>query len=301
MDISHPTEGDKVISGGLAYAGGILYVTSGYNEVLALNPKTGEIYWRTNISAPSRAAPTIHNGRVFISCMNNNVVALDAKSGKTLWEYEGVGETTGLLGAASPAADDDMVITGFSSGDLIALQPQNGAVIWSDNLSSTLRFTGIGGLSDIRGLPVIYGDMVLAVSYGNKMIALDKRNGRRIWQQTISSAETPWVSGNSVFVLSTDHKLYALDIQNGHIIWVKELPKYKKPDSKKGPIHWTGPLMANGQLLLSGSDGHIIALNPKNAQDTNRLNTGRNIRLSPIIAEGAFYFLDEGGTLFAYR
>ncbi|MCI5059809.1 MAG: PQQ-binding-like beta-propeller repeat protein [Alphaproteobacteria bacterium] len=300
-DISHKVEKEEVIAGGLAYGGGILYATSGYNEILALNPKNGEIYWRTDISAPSRAAPTIHNGRVFVSCMNNNVVALDARSGKILWEYEGVGETTGLLGAASPAVDDDMVIAGFASGDLIALQVQNGSVIWSDNLANTLRFTGMGGLSDIRGLPVIYGDVALAVSYGNKMIALDKRNGNRLWQQTISSAETPWVSGNSVFVLSTDYKLYALDIRSGQIIWVQEVQRYKKPESKKGLIHWTGPLMANNQLLLIGNHGDILALDPANGAEQLRIDTGRHIRLAPTIAQGALYLLDEGGTLAAYR
>ena len=300
-DIAHPTEEEAVIAGGLAHDGNILYVTSGYNEVLSLNPANGEVYWRTNISAPSRAAPTIHNGRVFVNCMNNNIVALDASSGKILWEYEGIGETTGLLGAASPAVDDDMVIAGFASGDLVALQVQNGSVIWRDNLAGALRFTGMGGLSDIRGLPVIYGDIALAISYGNKIIALDKRNGTRLWQQAIGGTETPWVSGNTIFVLSTDHKLYALDIRSGEIIWVRPVQKYKKPESKKGLIQWTGPLIASNQLILVSNHGDILTMNPRDGSEQTRRNIGKNIRLAPAIAEGALYLLDEDGTLLAYR
>ena len=300
-NISHQIEKEEVIAGGLAYGGGVLYATSGYNEILSLNPQSGEIYWRTSISAPSRAAPSIHNGRVFVSCMNNNVIALEASSGKILWEYEGVGETTGLLGAASPAVDDNMVVAGFASGDLVALQVQNGSVIWNDNLGSTLRFTGIGGLSDIRGLPVIYGDIILAISYSNKMVAIDKRNGNRLWQQTIGGAETPWVSGNTVFVLSSDYKLYALDIRSGKIIWVKAIQKYQNPESKKGIIHWTGPVIGGNQLILAGTNRKVIAFNPQNGEEINRLETSRKIRLAPSVAEGTLYLLSEDGTLMAYR
>ncbi|HPD83571.1 MAG TPA: PQQ-binding-like beta-propeller repeat protein, partial [Alphaproteobacteria bacterium] len=201
-DIRNPIEKDEVISGGIAYDSNKVYVTSGFNEVIALSAEDGKILWRTKISAGSRAAPTIKNGRIFVSALNNNAIAIDAESGKTLWEYEGVGETTALLGAASPAADDEVVICAFSSGDLVALRVENGSVAWDSNLGNSLRLGAMAGLSDIRGLPVINGGMVLAVSFGGKMAAYDKHNGTPVWQAEVSSSETPWVAGNTVYVMS---------------------------------------------------------------------------------------------------
>jgi len=112
--------------------------------------------------------------------MNNNLIALDASNGKILWEYEGAGETTGLLGAASPAANEQIVIPAFSNGDIAALRVENGSTVWEDSLSSTARLGGMAGLSDIRGLPVMVGGRVIAVSYGNKISAFDQKafNGR---------------------------------------------------------------------------------------------------------------------------
>lgn len=300
-NVKHKNEDEYVIGGGVSYDGNVLYVTSGYNEVLALNPTNGEIYWRSRISAGSRAAPTIYNGRVFVTGMNNNAIALDAKSGKILWEYEGVGETTGLLGAASPTADDKIVIPVFSSGDIVALRVDNGSIAWSDSLANTLRLGGMAGLSDIRGLPVMKDNLVIAVSFGGKMAAFDKRNGARIWQRDVSSAETPWVAGNTVYVLGADHQLLAMNLSDGAILWVKELPKYTNPESRKGLIIWAGPIMVNGRLLISGTDGRMVEFDPKTGEIQHQWNIKKTVNISPIVANGTLYMLSEDGSLLAYR
>ncbi|HPF78345.1 MAG TPA: PQQ-binding-like beta-propeller repeat protein [Alphaproteobacteria bacterium] len=300
-NVRHQIEKDPVISGGLSYAGNVLYVTSGYNEVLALNPDTGEIYWRTQISAGSRAAPTVYNGRVFVTGLNNNAMALNAKDGKILWEYEGVGETTGLLGAASPAADEDIVVPVFTSGDIAALHVENGSVAWSDSLANSLRLGGMAGLSDIRGLPVMKNGLVIAVSFGGKMAAFDKRNGTLIWQREVSSSETPWVAGNTVYVLSSDYKLMALGLTDGDILWIHDVPKYKNPESRKGLLAWTGPIMVNGRLLLAGTDGEIAEFNPKDGNQMNSWSVKKTIRITPIVADGTMYLISEDGSLLAYR
>ena len=291
QDVQSLKEDDNVIAGGLAYAGGVLFVTSGYNEVLALDPQNGEIYWRRTLSAGSRAAPTIMNGRVFINTMNNTLVALNASNGAPLWTYEGTGETTGLLGAASPAANEQMVIAPFSNGSLVALRVENGSTVWEDSLSGTSRLGGIAGLSDIRGLPVMTGGRVIAASFGNKIAAFDQNNGRRLWQKEIGSAETPWVAGETIYVLTPSSNLVALSIYDGSILWTHALPK----------ANWTGPVMAGGKLFVAGSKGRVVELNPRNGQVIEQWNAGDDISIAPIIAEGALYILSDDGTLSAYR
>ncbi len=301
QNVQKTSERDPVISGGIAFAGGVLFVTSGYNEALALSPETGEIYWRAPLTTGSRAAPTIQNGRVFITLMNNNVVALNAADGKEIWEYEGVGETTALLGAASPAADDQIVVPALSSGDILALRFENGATVWEDSLANALRLGGMAGLSDIRGLPVIAGERVLAVSFGGKMAAFDKNNGARLWQRSISSRETPWVSGNVVYVLTPEQQIVAMDVTNGDIIWVSELAKYENAEKRKGILAWSGPIMINGKLLVTGTGGRVVELDAISGQETKRWNAGGTITNAPIAAGGKLYILTEDGTLSAWR
>ena len=48
---------DSGPGGGMAEAGGVLYVTTGFGEVMALDPATGGEFWRETLDAPIRAAP----------------------------------------------------------------------------------------------------------------------------------------------------------------------------------------------------------------------------------------------------
>jgi outer membrane protein assembly factor BamB len=300
-DVKAPDEDEAVIGGGASFSDGTLYVTSGYNEALAVNPQNGEIVWRVNLIAPARAAPTVMQGRVFITLLNNTIVALNAGNGKIIWEYNSIGESAGLLGAASPAADRDVIIPGLSSGDLLALRVENGALAWQDNLSRSLRLGGISGLADIRALPVLEGDLIIAISYGGKMAAIDKRTGNRIWQRDISGSETPWIANNVFYVLNSENELIALDKTNGAIFWMSELKKFENAQKRQGPIVWTGPIMAGGRLIVASTNGRIIEINPTTGETLRETKTGRTVRIAPIVAGGTLYLLSEDGTLSAYR
>ena len=296
-DVSDPDEDDPVIGGGIAYAAGVLYVTNGFDEVLALQPSKGEILWRKSIGSPSRAAPTILDGRLFVTTLENRILALNAGDGTLLWDYTGLSETAGLVGAASPAASRDIVVPAFSSGEITALRVENGVVAWSDNLAGVKRLGGLDGLSDIKALPIIDKGLVVAVSFNGKIAAIDERTGNRIWQREIGSANTPWMAGNHLFVLSTENQLVALGRDSGVIRWVTKLLRSDDGD----PVIFTGPILAGGRLILAGTDGRVIEINPESGELIREWSIGNTVAISPIIAGGVLYILSENGTLSAYK
>jgi outer membrane protein assembly factor BamB len=236
-DVSDPEEDDPVIGGGIASAAGVIYVTNGYGEILAVNPADGKIFWRRPLAAPSRAAPTVMDGRIFVSTLDNRLLALNAADGAQLWEYIGISETAGLVGAASPAASRDIVLPVFSSGELAALRVENGSVAWSDNLANMKRIGGLAGLSDIKALPVIDKGLVIGISFSGRLAAIDERSGERVWQRDIAGANTPWMAGNHLFVLTLDNQLVALGRDTGAIRWVVKL----KPKDSDKKLFLTGP------------------------------------------------------------
>ncbi len=299
--VRNPNQRDPVISGGIAFARGVLYVTTGYNDVLALNAADGKTIWHVRIPAPARAAPTVMDERLFITTLDNRLVALSVENGGFLWEESGITETAGLVGAASPAVSRDVVIPAFSSGEIFALRIENGAVAWTESLSSLARAGGLAGISDIRALPVIDKGLVIAISFGGRMIAVDERTGTRIWQRDIGGVETPWVVGNHVFVISNDNELVALGRDNGVIRWVTQLPRYQDPDRRRSPVFWTGPVMAGERLIIAGSDGNIMEIAPEDGDIIRRWSAGKSVKIAPVVAGETLYLLAEDGTLLAYR
>lgn len=290
-------EDDPVIGGGIAYSSGTLYVTTGYNEVLAVAPEDGKTVWRVSIPAPARAAPAVMDSRVFVATLDNRLLALDAANGGLLWDYTGIGEAAGLVGAASPAANKEIVIPAFSSGEVLALRVENGAVAWSDNLSVVRRSDNLAGLSDISGLPVIDKGVVFAISYGGRLVAIDERTGSRVWQRDISGSETPWIAGNHLFIVSANNKLVALGRDTGAIRWIARLDS----DEKNSPSFWTGPLYAGGRLFLIASDGRVVEAAPETGKLVRTWRAGDSVSVPPLVADGTLYILADDGTLSAWK
>lgn len=295
-------EEDPVISGGIAFGGGLLYVTNGYNELIALTPVDGKIIWRRKLPAPSRAAPTILNDRVFVTTLDNRLLALNAKDGAPLWEYTGISETASLIGSASPAASRDIVVPVFSSGEISALRIENGSVAWTDNLATVRRTGGLEALSHIRALPVIDKGLIVAMSFGGRLVGLDEVTGTRVWQREIGGANTPWMAGNHLFVLSSQNELVALGREQGAIRWVTQLQRLTDPeDLSSDPISWTGPVLAGGRLILVGTDGRFVEIDPETGKQIRAADIGETVRIPPVIASGTLYLLSEDGTLSAYQ
>ncbi len=300
-EIIKETEKDPVIGGGLAFSSGQLYATNGFNEVLALDPYDGRIVWRTGLTGPARAAPAAVPGKVFVTTLDNRLIALDSSDGKILWDHQGLTASAGLLGSASPASNRDIVVPAYSSGEVYALRIDNGAAAWADNLTPARRTDSITGLTDIRALPVIDKGVVLAMSYADKLAAIDERTGARIWEQPIGGTQTPWVAGNRIFVIDKNMKLYALNRANGAVVWMTELPAFKKPKDNKGPIEWYGPIFAGERLLAFSSEGMAYSFDPVTGQQKSSWKTGGDVVQGPVIAGGRLYLLTTSGTLSAWE
>ncbi|MCB1557458.1 MAG: PQQ-binding-like beta-propeller repeat protein [Alphaproteobacteria bacterium] len=298
-------EDEDVISGGLSVSGNILFVTNGYREVLALDLSTGKKIWKSELNSPSRSAPTIIGDSVYVLSVDNRVAAFSVRTGEKKWEYEGLSENAGIIGAASPAANNDIVVAPLSSGELVALRVENGSVAWSEDLSSYLSRGGSSSLPDISGLPVIDKDLVFGVNYSSKIVAIEQRTGRRVWQRDIGSAKSPWVSGNSLFLVTSDYELVALGRDTGSLMWVKSLDSYinenERTEIPHNPLLWNGPVLAGGRLLLCAPNGTILVINPETGEKTAQFDSGGRVAVSPVIANETLYLLHENGTLSAWR
>lgn len=300
-EIADPKEDDPVITGGIAYAEDRIFATNGYNEALSINPVNGKILWRVNLGAPSRAAPTAIDGRVFVTTVDNRIQALKSENGELLWDHIALSEDSALLGGASPAANSDIVVPAFSSGEIVALQVENGSMAWAENLSLGRRAAGLSSITDVTALPVLESGIVVAISYNGRMLGIDERTGKRLWQLDVSGSETPWMAGEYIFVLSSENELIALERLTGKIIWVTSLPRYEDEEDREDPINWMGPVLAGGRLIIAGSHGHLMEISAEDGSLIGDMKLEKSIAFAPIVAGKTLYLLSKSGTLSVYK
>ena len=292
---------ESALGGGLAYADGSLYVANGFGEVMALDSGTGAVIWRRHIGVPVRAAPTVSGGRVFVVSYDNQLHALSAANGETLWNHVGLPGSAGLLGGASPAVEAGIVVAAYSSGELFALRVDNGRVAWSDELSRPARRTPLATLSDINGRPVIDRGRVFAISHSGRLAAIELRTGARIWERNIAGTESPWVAGDYVYLITTEAQVLCLSRRDGRIRWIRALERYEDEEDKEDVIHWAGPVLASNRLIVLSSHGLALSLSPYNGEVIGKIRLSDGAFLAPVVAGGTLYVLTDDGQLTAFR
>jgi alcohol dehydrogenase (cytochrome c) len=128
-------------------ANGLMYVSEGSGRVVAFDAVTGELVWTHLRTYPqdinrSEAYPrhrgvSIYGNTIYFGTADSFLVALDARTGATLWEVETGDYTTGEGHAHPPLIADGKVFIGTSGGDFAArgkfeaYDAANGTRLWT--------------------------------------------------------------------------------------------------------------------------------------------------------------------------
>ena len=181
--------------GGLAYADGALFVSSGYRFVAAMNPQDGTVKWRRDIEVPVHGAPTVAGGKLFVVDVEDELLTFATADGAPGWTFQGLDEPARMLAASSPAVNGDSVVSGFASGELVALSTANGSTLWQTVLSLTSRNNALSEIRDIPGRPLIYRGDAIAGGHAGVLAAVDLAQGQARWSLPITTSTTPWPAG----------------------------------------------------------------------------------------------------------
>ena len=291
----------SLYGGGIAYGNGRIYATNGLGFVAALAESNGGIVWQVRPGGPLRGAPTVADGAVYVMSQDNQIFSLKEDTGAVNWSATAALEIAGVFGSASPAVGQGTVVAGFSSGELNAYRYENGRQVWQDALQRTSIRTSVSSLSDIDAHPVIDRGQVFAIGQGGRMVALDLNTGQRQWELNIAGISTPWVAGDWLFVVTDDAKLISVHRLNGHVRWINQLPQFARAKSKKGQIHYVGPVLAGNRLIIAGSNGVLVNIDPVTGSFQSQTNVGEGITVQPVVAGSTLYIFDDRARLHAFR
>lgn len=203
------------------YADGKVYVGTvddGYPKkcaIYALDAEDGQVLWKYPTKNSIRNAFEVKDGQVVAQDVEGKVYCLDSATGKEIWTYD-----TGLLAAANTGqnvvVDGDKVYCGGSQ-KTYCLTLDSGKVVWN-------KKNARANSSPTR--MVIDGDRLLVGSHWDELIAYNKNNGKRVWDNSKDGLRyrttTPAVVGDSIYVAAGE-KLFELNKKNGKIIRSKEV------------------------------------------------------------------------------
>ncbi|MDO5658219.1 MAG: PQQ-binding-like beta-propeller repeat protein [Paracoccus sp. (in: a-proteobacteria)] len=293
----------SVSGGGLAFANGQVFASSGFGELVALDAATGRVQWRQRVNAPIGGAPTVSDGVVYVTGRNAIGWAVTASDGKLLWQADGTPQPTGHMAASAPAVDGDLVVFPFASGQLLAVDRATGVQRWSAQVAGTRVGRAISYIRDMTGEPVIAGNTVYGGTSSGRINAFDREGGFQLWSAREGAMSAVVPVGNSVFAVNDANQLVRIDASTGGVVWQRDLPWFRTDNPRRQDAIWAhyGPVLAGGRLIVASSDGYLRMFDPSSGQLIGQAEIPGGAATAPVVAGQTLYLVNRNGQLLAYR
>lgn len=294
---------DDASGGGLAAGEGMVFATTGFGDLVALDATSGAVVWRQRFDSPVGGAPTVADGRVYVVARDASAWAVSARDGRVLWQIPGTPTISGVMGGAAPAVDARQVIFPFSSGQLIAVARDSGTGLWNTQLAGQRPGRAYAAFSDLTGDPVIADGTVYAGTAGGRLAAVDADTGLMRWSVPDGALGPVVVAGGAVFFVNDEDQLMRIDARTGAEVWRIDMPYFTKakPKRRRDIIAHYGPVLAGGRLVVASGDGLLRFFDPVSGALTATVALADGATAAPVVAGGVLYVVDQGGTLEAFR
>ena len=127
---------------------GIMYVTTAFDHVYALDARTGEQLWHykhamgpitTYCCGPNNRGVAVYGDHVYLGTLDAKLVALDAKTGKKIWEQQVGDPELGYSETMAPTAVNGKILIGTNGGEygirgfVKAYDAKDGKLLWTFN------------------------------------------------------------------------------------------------------------------------------------------------------------------------
>jgi len=127
---------------------GIMYFTTAFNHVYAVDARTGEQLWQFKhkmgpvtvyCCGPNNRGVAVAGDRVFMATLDAKLLALDAKTGQLVWETQIAEPELGYSETMAPTVVGDKILIGTNGGEygirgfVKAFNVKDGKVIWTFN------------------------------------------------------------------------------------------------------------------------------------------------------------------------
>ena len=298
------SDGDSdATGGGMAYSNGVLYVSSGFGRLTALDAKSGTIRWQKRLNATGSGAPLVSDGLLYLVAGDETGWTVDTKDGRIAWQIESTPSVGNVLGAPAPVLTSDLSVFAFGSGDITATFRKGGIRRWNASVAGGRRGRAAAQIVDVTGGPIVAGDTIYIGNHSGRTVAFDAASGERRWTADEGAVDTVWPAGNSIYLISDRSQLVRLNASDGTVVWAQDLPGFVKDKPKRrGPIfaHY-GPILAGGRIVVASNDGYLRFFNPVDGSLVHRVEVPGGATTAPVVAGQTLYVVSTKGQLHAFR
>jgi PQQ-dependent dehydrogenase (methanol/ethanol family) len=182
---------------------GIMYVTTSYSHVYALDARTGSELWHykhklgpitTYCCGPNNRGVAVYDDKVYLATLDSKLVALDAKTGAVVWQQTVANPEEGYSETMAPTAVNGKILLGTNGGEygirgfLKAFDAKTGNLLWTFNTIPE-NSVGVWATTDATGRDM-HRDIAAEKAQLAKAGDPYKTLGGGVWQNPAVDLET---------------------------------------------------------------------------------------------------------------
>jgi outer membrane protein assembly factor BamB len=235
------------------------------------------------------------------------IFAMDAASGKRLWEHSYPVRYTISYPAGprcTPTVDGNMVYFLGAEGNLIVCDTASGKIAWQKDLKK--EYSTKSALWGYAGHPLIDGQklITLAGGEGSHVVALDKTTGQEIWKSQSSEEQgycPPTIityAGVRQLLLPGPKNIKALNPDTGERYWIAPYT------ADSGSVIMT-PLVVGEYLFFGGYNNKNLLLKLSSDKPGAEVVAKDKLKhfmspvnVQPMVIDGLIYGIDSDGMLY---
>jgi alcohol dehydrogenase (cytochrome c) len=145
---------------------GVMFLTTSFNHVYAIDAVTGEEFWHykhkmgpitTYCCGPNNRGVAVEGGTLFMGTLDAKLVALEASTGKLLWETQIADPDKGYSETMAPVVVDGKVLLGTNGGEygvrgfVKAYDAKDGKLLWTFYSIPEKGHEGVWAVNDLTG------------------------------------------------------------------------------------------------------------------------------------------------------
>ena len=284
---------DTSLSGGVGVYEDALFLGSSEGFVLKVDANSGEQLWSTQLRGEVLSPPQ-GNGRVVIAqTYDGKLQGLDFASGELLWTYDSNVPVLTVRGTSVPILRNNLVYAGFANGRVLAYDAQSGSIAWEVRVAISQGRSEIERIVDVDGTMELAGNELYAASYQGRVVAIDVKDGRKLWQQDVSSFSGVSQGFGNIYVADEDGTLYAY-LRNGQgVRWTQDALGYRE---------LSRPTPVSSYVAVADFAGYVHLVSQVDGTFVGRVKVDGDGSRADMLSDGnVLYVFGNSGKLVAYE
>ena len=279
------------ISSGIVSDGDRVLVGTLKGDLIALDA-SGKPAWSVKLGGEILSPAVVAGKFAIVRTADGRLFSLALADGKRKWVYQRQTPALLLRSDTGLIVTSSNVVAGYPGGKLIALDLDDGKLVWEVTVAQPRGATELERVADIAGVPVIDGTRICAVAFQGKAACFDIQGGNTLWTREVSSATGLTVDGKNVYVSDDQDNVLALDKATGASVWKQD---------KFARRRLTAPIVAGGYVIVGDGLGYLHVLSAQDGSIVGRVAIDSSRVQSIVTSRSGLLVQTSGGSLALVR